>query len=117
MRVVETLRAHRIVNSYDLLLKGEPMIWYRPTGRMLPSGWMLYFRDRKVAGTPWYDNGALWFSSRFDGDAVAEAKKKAAEMCGVTEWEKSPFDNRGRYPTWIPKGSTERALRKIGAKK
>lgn len=108
----DALRAVGIYNEHGMLEDGEPMISYQgyEPRISLSVGWHLSIKGRKING-PWYEHGGLTFSG-FDSreDPLESARYACRRILGhPTQWVKSPFRNRGKYPTWIPQEAAARA--------
>jgi len=104
------LRELGVINLYDLLLRGEPAIYYLAgdTGPLASYGrWVLCAKNRKFRNRPWYEHGAIHFTSRRQDRAeqLEQAKAKAKEMFPNIELVPGPW-----RMTWVPKAAMERAM-------
>jgi hypothetical protein len=102
-----------IINTHDLLAKGEPAIGWTPqgTGRdMTVAGWRLWVKGYKFPDVAWYDYGALSFVPMRGGPEDKQAKlleaihkADALGLCAPHQWTRTPWGD------WVPVAACRRA--------
>lgn len=116
-KLTDRLRSAGYHNEHNLSGADGAVVHYlgRDHRSVLPSMWMLSVVGKKFDG-PWYYHGSLPLGSAMSPPPAEEACALAEEALGrKVEWVKSPFNNRGHYPSFVEKRCLDAAMEKVRA--